>query len=179
MIRFYIKSVRLCEFPFTRVDSVTCRLWFKPALNLSVAEKEANEVKCPPCKRLVHHLNWQKKKTASESPVRKIKRQDPPSRARLQHMSPHSQQKRKKLAQYQRTNNIRKLKKYEDSEIVLDAEQSTEMCSVMEVTPPEDLEKLFKEGDEHGVGDLLKSIWYTDKDRQKTEFCDDQEHNSE
>ena len=94
-------------------------------------------------------------------------------------MSPHSQQKHKKLAQYQRTNNIRKLKKYEDSEVVLDAEQSTEMCSIMEATAPEDLEKLFKEGDEHGVGDLLKSIWYTDKDRQKTEFCDDQEHNSE
>ena len=62
MIRFYIKSVRLCEFPFTtRVDSVTCMLWFKPALNLSVAQKEANEDKCPPCKRLLHHLNWQKR----------------------------------------------------------------------------------------------------------------------
>jgi len=81
----------------------------------------------------------------------------------LQHISPDNQQKHKKLAQYQRINNIRKLKKYEDSEIVLDeivldAEQSTEMCSVMEATPPEDLEKHFKEGDEHGVGDLMKSI---------------------
>ena len=116
-------------------------LWFKPSLNLSVAQKEANEVKCSPCKRLLHHLNWQKKRTESESPGRKMKRQDPSSRARLQHMSPNSQQKRKKLAQYQRTNNICKLKKYEDSEIVLDAEQSTEMCSVMETTPPEDLQR--------------------------------------
>ena len=92
MIRFYIKSVRLCEFPFTtRVDSVTCMLWFKPALNLSVAQKEANEDKCPPCKRLLHHLNWQKKRTESECPGRRIKRKDPSSRARLQHMSPDGQ----------------------------------------------------------------------------------------
>ena len=57
VIRFHIKSVRLCECPFTRIDSVTCMHWFKPSLNLSVAQKEANEVKCPPCKRLLHHLN--------------------------------------------------------------------------------------------------------------------------
>ena len=69
---------------------------------------------------------------------------------------------------------------YEASELVLDDEQNAEMCSVMEATqPPDELEKLFKEGDEHGVGSLMKSIWHTDKDRQKTDFCSDQEHNSE
>ena len=59
-------------------------------------------------------------------------------------------------AQYQRTSNIRKLKKYEASELVLDDEQNAEICSVMEATQPDELEKLFKEGDEHGVGSLMK-----------------------
>ena len=132
----------------------------------------------PTLQRLVHDLNWQKTKTDAESPARKIKRQDPSSRARLQYMSPLSQQKRKMYAQYQRTSNIRKLKKYEASELVLDDEQNAEMCSVMEATQPDELEKLFKEGDEHGVGSLMKSIWYTDRDHQKTDFCHDQDHNS-
>jgi len=178
-LHFHVKSVRLCHFPFTRVDSVNCKLWFKPALNLSATEKEASEVKCPPCKRLVHDLNWRKQNKEAESPSKKIKRQDPSSRARLQYMSPHSQQKRKIRAQYERTSNIRKLRKYEAIEVMLDDEQNFEMCSVLEATQSDELEKLFKEGDEHGVGSLMKTIWYTDKDRQKNDFCNDQESNRE
>ena len=100
VLRFHVKSVRLCHFPFSCVESVNCMLWFKPALNLPAAEKAAREVKCPPCKRLVHDLNWQKTKTDAESPARKIKHQDSSSRARLQYMSPLSQQKQKMYAQY-------------------------------------------------------------------------------
>ena len=68
------------------------------------------------------------------------------------------------------------------SELVLDDEQNAEICSVMEATQPDELAKLFKEGDEHGVGtvrSLMKSIWYTDRDHLKTDCCHDQEHNSE
>ena len=62
-------------------------------------------------------------------------------------MSPLSQKKRKLYAQYERTNNIRKLSKYEDSEVVLNEEQNEEMCAIMEAMHPEELEKLFEEGD--------------------------------
>jgi len=108
-IHFHIKSVQLSRFPFFRVDSFNCKLWFLPALNTSLAEKAASEVKCPPCKRLVHYLNLQRQRTLEESPSKRIKRQHPSSRARLQHMSPASQQARKLYAQYQRSSNIRKL----------------------------------------------------------------------
>jgi len=94
-------------------------------------------------------------------------------------MSSLSQQKRRLYAQYHRTNSICKLKKYEASELELDDEQNFEMCSIVNATQSEELKKLFKEGDEHGVGGLMKSIWYTDKDCQKTDFYQDQEHNSE
>ena len=76
-------------------------------------------------------------------------------------MSPLSRQKRKMYAQYQRASSLRKLKKYEDSEVILDDEQNSEMVSVLEATQPDELEKLFKEGEEHGVGSLMRSIWYT------------------
>ena len=146
---------------------------------MSATEKEANEDRCPPCNRLVHDLNWQEKKTEAENPNKKFKRQDPSSRARLQYMSPLSQQKCKMHAQYQRTSSLHKLKKYEDNKVVLDDEQNSEMVSVLEATQPDELEKLFKDGEEHGVGSLMKIIWYTDKDRQKNDFCQDQERNSE
>ena len=61
-------------------------------------------------------------------------------------MSPASQAKRKKLAQYERPSNIRKLKNYEDSEVTLDDEQNDEMCNIVEQIQTEDLEALCKEG---------------------------------
>jgi len=138
---------QLSMFSFSRVDSFSCKLWFLPASNTSLLEKAASEVKCPPCKCLVHYLNLQRKRTLEESPSKRIKRQDPSSRARLQHMSPASQQARKQYAQYQRSSNIRKLRKYEDSEVELSNEQNKEMCEVMETVTAEDLDKLYQEGD--------------------------------
>jgi len=29
------------------------------------------------------------------------------------------------------------------------------------------MEKFFQEGDQHGVGNLMKTIWFTDKEQQK------------
>ena len=161
------------------LDSENCKLWFIPASNLPVAEKTAYEVKSPACKHLIHDLNWQKSHTVAESPSRKIKQQLPSSRARLQYMSPLSQQKRKMYTQYQRTKSIRKLARYEASEIILDDEQNAEMCSVMEAIQSEGIDKVFKEGEQHGVGDIMKSLWFMDKECRKSEFRYDQEHNSE
>jgi len=132
VIHFHIKSVRQSEFPFSHVDSVNCKLWFLPASNISVTEKAASEVKCPACKHLVHDLSLQRKRTLAESPSRRIKRQCPSSRARLQYMSPASQLKRKRYTQYEWSSSIRKLQKLEDSEVVLSDEQNEEMCAVME-----------------------------------------------
>ena len=128
LIRFHIKSVRQCHFPFSRVDSVNCKHWFLLASNAAVAEKTASEVKCSACKRLVHDLNLQKKRTLGESPSKKFKRQLPSSQARLQYMSPFSQQKRKQFSQYQRSSSLQKLRKLEESEVVLDDEQN-DVCN--------------------------------------------------
>ena len=176
-IRFHIKSVRQNSFPFARIDSVNCKLMFLPAANASVAEKEADEVKCSACKRLIHDLNLQKRRTLAESPARKMKRQNPSSRARLEYMSPASRMKRKRLAQYERSSSIRKLSKFEESEVVLNEEQDEEMRAVMDAVHDDELEKLFQEGDQHGVGSLMKTIWFTDKERQKKEFSQDQAKN--
>jgi len=91
-IWFHSKSMCQSNFPFSRVDSFDCKLLFIPAANLSVAEKEAMEVKCSACKHLTYYLNLQRNRTLSESPGRKIRRQNPSSRARLQYKSPAEMQ---------------------------------------------------------------------------------------
>jgi len=92
-------------------------------------------------------------------------------------MSPSSQQQRKRLAQYERSSSLRKLKKLEESEVLLNDEQNEEMCAVVDAVKDDELEKLFIEGDQHGVGGLMKRIWMTDKERQKKEFDQDQLRN--
>ena len=81
------KSVHPSSFPIFRVDSVT-------AANVPVAAKEASEVKCTACKCLVHDLNSQRRRTLAESPraLAERLRDRIPSRARLDKMSPFSQQ---------------------------------------------------------------------------------------
>ena len=90
-------------------------------------------------------------------------------------MSPASQQACKHYAQYQRSSNIRKLARLEENEVVLDDEQHKEMSAVIEAVQAEELERLFQEGEQHGVGSLMKNVWFTDKDRQRKEFSQDQE----
>ena len=66
VIRFHIKSVRLTDFPFKRIDSINCKLLFKLAHNATMEEKLSNEVKCSSCKRLVTDLEHQKRWTEAE-----------------------------------------------------------------------------------------------------------------
>ena len=173
VFRFHSKSVRYTNFPFLRVDSPKCDLLFELAHNATREEKDAVEVKCYQCKRVVGYLNRQRKRTLEETPTRKAKRQRPSSRAKLSYMSPASQAKRKKLAQYDRTNNIRKLARYEDHEITLDDSQNEEMLTVMKKIGDEELQKLCDEGEKDGVGGIIKDIWTTDLDRQRKEFSQD------
>jgi len=51
------------------------------------------------------------------------------------------------------------------------------MHAVMDAVQDDELEKLFQEGDQHSVGSLMKTIWFTDKERQKKEFSQDQAKN--
>lgn len=177
-IRFHIKSARLSEFPFQRVDSQKCSLFFELAHNATKAEKEVSDVMCYPCKRLVNDLEHQKRRTAAETPTKKIKRQKPSSKARLSYMSPASQAKQKQLTQYERTNSIRKLAMYEDSEIMLDDTQNEEMCSIVQSIGDDDLENLYVEGEKHGVGKIMKEIWIMDAQQRRKQFFDDQAKNS-
>ena len=72
---------------------------------------------------------------------------------------------------------LRKLGRFEESEVVLDDKQNEEIRAIVEAVQPEKLEKLFQEGNQHNVGNLMKNIWYTDKDRQGKEFAQDQLQN--
>ena len=110
--------------------------------------------------------------------MRKIKWQGVSSRARLTYMSSASQQKRRQNCQYARNVSNSKLMKFKESEVTLNEEQHNEMYTIVERTKDDDLEKLFKEGDEHGVGEMMKDIWFTDKKCQIQQFSHDQVSNS-
>ena len=174
IIRYHIKSVRLTEFPFHRVDSQKCQLLFELSHNATATEKVSSELRCYPCKRLITDLEHQKRKTSAETPTRKIKRQRPSSKAKLSCMSPASRARRKRLAQYERTNHIRKLNSFEDSEVMLNDDQNEEMCSIVRSIGNDELEQLCLEGEKHGVGKIMKDIWLTDAQQGKQEFFEDQ-----
>ena len=67
-------------------------------------------------------------------------------------MSPASQAKRKKLAQYERTNSFRKLARYEENEVTLDDEQNDEMNSVVEKIGDEEVQRLCDK--------LRRKVWH-------------------
>ena len=48
----------------------------------------------------------------------------------------------------------------------------------METTKDEELQRLYDEGEKYGVGGIMKEIWNTDLDNQRTEFSHDQASNS-
>ena len=78
------------------------------------------------------------------------------------------------MDQYERTNTMRKLAKYEDCEIALDHNQNEEMCKVVQSIGDNDLEKLYEEGEKHGVGKFVKEIWITDVEQRRKQFRSDQ-----
>jgi len=68
----------------------------------------------------------------------------------------------------------RKLEKYSEADVTLNDEQYDEMCSIVDGINNETLEKIFLEGSEQGVSDLMKEIWYTDSKHQQQQFQHDQ-----
>ena len=68
-------------------------------------------------------------------------------------MSPAYQQLKRSNVQHQRS------RKLEEADVTLSDEQHEEMCSFAERVSNEDLDYIFLEGNEHGVGNLTKEIW--------------------
>ena len=74
----------------------------------------------------------------------------------------------------------RKLVKYQTTEVTLADEQHTQMCNVMDAidrVATDDLQRIFEEGEAHGVGGKLREIWTTDKREQKEQFQKDKARN--
>ena len=63
----------------------------------------------------------------------------------------------------------KKLARYKNTEVTLSEEQHTQMCGVMDVVDQvavDELQRIFEEGEAHGVSDQLKEIWTMDKRQQ-------------
>ena len=75
---------------------------------------------------------------------------------------------------------MRKLAKYENTQITLVDEQHTQMCDVMDAIDGEaidELQKIFKEGEFHSVGSKLKEILTTERRQRIEQFQQNQARN--
>ena len=64
--------------------------------------------------------------------------------------------------------------------MTLDNDQHADMCNIVKTIDEvgkDDLEKLFAEGDIHGVGDKVREVWYMDRRHQLEQFHEDQTRN--
>ena len=77
----------------------------------------------------------------------------------------------------EQNNYKKKLAKYENTEVTLADEQHEEMSAItdkIEEVGQDELEKIFVEGDSHGMGKEVREVWMTDKRQQLNQFIADQ-----
>jgi len=155
-------------------------MWHQLAKNRSSKEeKKSFEVLCGSCKRLCTDLEYRKCQS-DVSPARKAARLLPSSHYKKKYLSPASTAVRNKAAQAERSADKAKLAKHEELDVPLDDEQSDELCAIMkriEETYSNELDKIFQEGDDHAVGDLVRNSWEKDKLNAKSQFYKDQQIN--
>ena len=85
-------------------------------------------------------------------------------------MLPAGQLQRKHNAETERSNDKLKLAKLQTMDLDLTDKQHIEMCNVREAieeSERDELDRVFAEGDAHGVGDMLRNVWHTDLRKQK------------
>ncbi len=81
----------------------------------------------------------------------------------------------------ERCTDQKKLRKYENTEVSLDDDQSDQMAEVVEIIndkSSDTLSKIFEEAESQGKGTEIKEIWANDLRADKKEFDKDQEKNS-
>ena len=181
VIRYNIKSVRLWERPFHRVDSINCELLHQLPRNATAEEKDSYSVLCKQCKRMQHLLNHQRRRSVV-SPSKKLQRQQPSSHFKVKYLSPASALKRRQAAQQERSADKAKITKYESLDVTLNDDQSDELSSVIdkiEEQHQDELDMVFREADARSkcVGDSLRDSWLSDQNT-KLEFFKDQQCNS-
>ena len=95
-------------------------------------------------------------------------------------MSPTSQLSRKQNAQTERSSDKLKLEKLKIVDLDLSDEQHFDKCNVTEAieeSGKDELDRVFTEGDAHGVGDVLRNVWHTDFRKKKKQFMANQANN--
>lgn len=73
-----------------------------------------------------------------------------------------------------------KLAKSQIVDLDLFKEQHADMCKVTQILAESDkneLDRIFAEGDTHGVGDVICNVWHSDLRKQQKLFMADQSKN--
>lgn len=131
-------------------------MWVELGKTASKERRVADEVLCRSCVRLKCDLDHQVLRAQAVSPTKKIQRQDPSSHARISYLSPHSRSIRMSKTSGK---DRRKLRMFEHNE---QDEQLTAVVSTISKEHSDELEKVFQEGEKHGVSSKLRGIWNLD-----------------
>ena len=180
VIRYHIKSIRIWDQPFKRIDSRNCLLLHQLAANAKYEERVNSSVLCKACKRLLCDLAHQRNRSTI-SPSKQLKRLQPSSTFKLMHLSPASVAKRKRATQQERSRDKAKLLRHDDLDITFEEDQSDELSNVvtkLEEVAKKDLDMIFSEADDKNVGGTVREIWESDLRKSKLEFFKDQQRNS-
>ena len=170
VIRYDPKKLRRTVHPVQRIDSGKCKLWHK------LLEKDnMTDVMCSGCKCLINELNQRLKKVQNTTSEQKQHHVNASSRFPEKYLSPKSLKKKRQNMQQERT---ALLKNYTHTEISLSEDQHDQMCDIVDkVSNAKELESMFTDGDNHGVGLALRELWKSDLQNVKKELEGDQQKN--
>ena len=179
MIRYHIKSCRVWEHPFKRIDSVNCLLWHKLARIATAEERKSKSILCKSCKRLCCDLEHQRRSDVSA--LKHEARLLPSSNFKLKYLSPQSVvvSKRKEATLREWSHNKVMIAKL-SPDVVLEDDQSDEVATILETIEEkasDELENVFKEADGQSVGTAVRNAWETDERNAKPIFNKDQQIN--
>ena len=174
-VRFSPKKYRAWTSPFVRHDSHNCKLWMVPTHHRRAPDDPLYN-SCSSCRLLWHDVGVLVRRSRKISPSNKAKRRLPSSKTKMMYLSPGSFTQRPRNSRVERKAMMKSLKHYQKYDITLHNGELLQIVSSISDVGRNELERILKEADEKGKGDLLRKVWKLDvEDRMK--YFKDQKKN--
>ena len=185
------KGVKVMSGPVKTTHAVSCKIWHVPSSRQNIASGRSNPTDprwrstCSECLKVTRYVKRRVKVKKNVDIATKALYQMPSSHCPWKYLSPTSKTKRSRNARQQRTRLQKQvLKFYKKSKVELPANQSNELCQLIEAIErseegKKELDKIKKDGNKlegkSGLkaGDCVSEVWTKDREG----FFKDQQNN--
>ena len=179
-IHVELKNKEELKYPFERITSKKCLHWFKAGKNIS-KEQKANGATCGECKNFYRYVRRMKVRNEQESTGSHFQsRLKATSNFAISKLTPKSKRRRILASSWQRAEQRKKLRMYEEKlkefDVELDESQNSDMESVVawiNRNAVNDLESLLAECENQDISDAVRNKWYKDTE-DRAQFYRDQ-----